>query len=274
MFLDVQVEVVFAALFGLLIGSFLNVCIYRLPLDLSIVSPRSFCPNCNAAVSAWENVPLVSYLFLRGKCRHCRNPISIRYPLVELSMALLFAWFVARSGLSIAALRDCTLSALLLALIFTDLETRILPESLTVGGIVLGPLFALGTPMRGGTAALLGLHGRWASLEESVAGILIPAAPLWATGWLFEKIRKKQGLGFGDVVMIAEIGAFLGIRGALLTLLIASLSGSIIGIAYIVAKRESVGSYELPLGSFLGVAGIFVAAFGQQVVGWYEGLLS
>ncbi len=263
--------VILAALCGLLIGSFLNVVIYRLPRDLSVVRPRSHCPGCGHAVRAWDNIPVISYLILRGRCRDCRTPIPLRYPLVEAITALAFAWFVGADGLTWMALRDCIFSALLIALAFTDLETRLLPEPLTAGGIVIGLGFSWLVRVNDGTAAALGVTGRLGSFLDALMGAVAPALLLWIIGWLFEKLRKKQGLGFGDVVMIAEVGAFLGVRAAFLTLVAASIAGSVIGIAYILLARKDHSSYELPLGSFLGFAGIFVAAFGAGFIRWYSG---
>jgi leader peptidase (prepilin peptidase) / N-methyltransferase len=252
-------EAFVAGLAGLLIGSFLNVCIYRLPRDLSIVRPRSHCPECEQMVRSWDNIPLLSFILLRGKCRDCGAAISWRYPAVELLTGALFFAFVFMEGLTPLALRNCLFSAILLTLIFTDLETRLLPESLTIGGIAMGLIFSLFVPVGDGTVQLLtGISGRLASFLDALLGAVIPAGALWLTGWLFEKIRHKQGLGLGDVVMIAEIGAFLGLSGTLLALVIASVSGAIIGIIYIKAKNENAASYHLPLGSFLGVAAIIV----------------
>ena len=262
----------FAAAFGLLVGSFLNVCIYRLPRDLSVVRPRSRCPQCERPIRSWDNVPVLSYLLLGRKCRDCGLPISFRYPLVEMLTAVLFAWFVFRFGFTVLAWRDCVFSALFLALIFTDLETRLLPEPLTVGGIGAGLVFALLTPVGDGTAhSLTGLNGRTGSLADAFLGAIFPACGLWLTGWIFEKITRRAGLGFGDVVMISEAGAFLGPRAACLTLLVASIAGSVIGVSFILIRRKDHRTYELPLGSFLGAAGIAVAAFGAAFIQWYGG---
>jgi leader peptidase (prepilin peptidase)/N-methyltransferase len=268
-------EIALAGLIGLLIGSFLNVCIYRFPRDQSIVRPRSHCPQCKATVRAWDNIPVLSYALLGGKCRDCRAPIPWRYPMVECGTALLFAWFVGRYGLTIPALRGCVLSAILLALVFTDLETRLLPEQLTLSAIALGLGFSLLAPVPDGTAGLLfRLSGRAASIADALIGALLPSLALWGTGWVFEKIRHKEGLGFGDVVLLSGIGAFLGLRGALLTLVMASLAGSVGGLIYIRIKGEDMGSYPLPLGSFISAAGIVAAAFGGPVIKWYSGVFS
>lgn len=272
--IPIPMQAFLAGFAGLLIGSFLNVCIYRLPRDLSVVRPRSRCPECDRQIRAVDNIPVISYVLLRGKCRACGAAIPARYPLVELLTALLFGWFVYQLGLTLPALRDCVLSALFLALVFTDLETRLLPEPLTVGGIAAGLLFSFVTPVNDGTARLLGIPEPWRSPVDAVIGAFVPAAVLWFTGWLFEKIRHKQGLGFGDVVMISEAGAFLGLRAAFLVLIVASVAGSVVGLLFIFLRRKDPWSYELPLGSFLGVAGIAVAAFGAAMMRWYAGLLS
>jgi leader peptidase (prepilin peptidase)/N-methyltransferase len=269
-----EVEVVLAALFGLLIGSFLNVCIYRLPRDLSVVRPRSHCPECGAMVRSWDNIPVLSYLLLRGKCRDCGARISPRYAVVELLTGAAFAWFAAQDGASLLSLRNCVFAALMIALAMTDLETRLLPEQLTFPGIAAGLLFAIFQPVGDGTAALVfGLSGRAASVMDALLGAVIPAGALWLAGWIFKLVRKREGLGFGDLVLLAEIGAFLGLRATLLTLVLASVAGSLIGGAYIMLTRKPAESYELPLGTFLGSAGVFVAAFGTPVVRWYSGLL-
>src|SRR5262249_14339124 len=171
-------EALFALLFGLLIGSFLNVCIYRWPRDLSVVRPRSRCPACEKPIAACDNIPLVSYVVLGGKCRYCRTRIPWRYPVVELGTATLFFFFVAKLGPTLLAAKMCCFSAMLLALVFTDLEERILPDEFTLGGTLLGLIFALLVPFKPEmmTAPVLfwpfGLEvtGRWASLAESAAG--------------------------------------------------------------------------------------------------------
>jgi leader peptidase (prepilin peptidase)/N-methyltransferase len=268
----VLLEVILAAIFGLLIGSFLNVCIYRLPRDLSVIRPRSHCVECNQMVRAWDNVPVVSYFLLGGKCRDCGARFSWRYPVVELITGLLFAYFVWTEGVSLIALRDCTFSALLIALFFTDLEERILPEQLTMGGIALGLLFSLVVPVGDGTANLFGLRGVWASLGDSVLGAALPAFVLWFIGFVWGKLFKVDALGLGDVIMLSEIGAFLGLRATLLTLMVAAMVGSVIGLVYILVARKKFREFELPLGSFLSAAGILVTAFGAAIVHWYLSL--
>jgi len=254
-----------AGLFGLLIGSFLNVCIHRWPRDLSVVKPRSACPECEQPIAWYDNMPLLSYVLLRGRCRQCGIAISWRYPVVELLTAVSFAYFVHHLGVSVQAIKYCVLAAILIGLIFSDLETLLLPDELTLGGIVIGLGFALFVPVADSTfqmiASLSGFdpHGRGGMFGEALVGAILPAGLIWLGGWLFEKLRHKEGLGFGDVKMLAMIGAFLGIRGALLTVILGSIAGSIIGLAYIKITGKDASSYPLPFGSFLGAAALVAA---------------
>jgi leader peptidase (prepilin peptidase) / N-methyltransferase len=247
-------------LFGLLIGSFLNVCIYRLPRDLSVISPaRSFCPACEHMVEWYDNVPIVSYLALRGHCRHCAKPIPARYPVVEALTGVLFFVIVFALGPTLAALKLCVFSALITGLMFSDIEERILPDEFTYGGIVLGLLFSVLVPFRETfSAVFLPPHWNrvWHSVGESVLGALLPTLLLWGLGALYFKIRKKEGLGLGDVKMVAMIGAFLGIQGAVSTVMIGSILGSVIGLIYIYGTKKDPGSYELPFGAFLGTGAL------------------
>ena len=262
-----MVEVVLAGLFGLLIGSFLNVCIYRWPRDLSVIRPRSACVVCEYPIPWYDNIPVLSYLMLRGRCRKCQAPIHWRYPVVELLTALTFALFVYRGGLTVLAAKNCVFAAILIALLFTDLETLILPDEFTIGGFFIGVALAFFAPVRDQVFPMFtGLFGwlpspRVSGLGESLVGGLVPAGILWFGGWLFERIRHKEGLGFGDVKMLAMIGAFLGIRGTLFTIILGSLAGSVIGLAFIKLTGKDPASYQLPFGSFLAGAGLVVAIY-------------
>ena len=271
---------VLAFLFGLLIGSFLNVCIYRWPRDLSVVTPRSRCPECEAPIAAYHNVPLLSYLLLRGRCRNCAQPISWRYPLVELLTASTFCYFILVIPSGPLVFKYCVLSCLLIGLIFADLETLILPDQFTVGGLVLGLMMALAIPVPDSTfqlvTALLGfqLPGMLTNLGEALLGALLPAGILWLGGWVFEKVRHKEGLGFGDVKMIAMVGSFLGLRGCLLTILLGSVLGSLIGITYIYLAKKDPADFQLPFASFLGIGAFLAMVQGQNVFTWYTRLIS
>jgi leader peptidase (prepilin peptidase) / N-methyltransferase len=268
-----------AGLFGLLIGSFLNVCIFRFPRDLSVVRPRSFCPECEKTIAWYDNVPLLSFFLLKGRCRHCGKPIPARYPVVEALTALLFFSFVAALGPTLAAFKFCLLSALLIGMIFADFEELILPDEFTLGGVIAGLALSWFLPIPDGIAPILFSIAGWpynihaVSLADSILGAAIPSGFLWLTGFLYEKVRKKEGLGFGDVKMVAAIGAFLGLHLTLLTLIAGSLLGSVLGLIFILATRKDHASYQLPFGTFLGVAALGVSLFSQQVVAWYAKLI-
>ncbi len=271
----VLAEQCIAVTLGLLLGSFLNVCIHRWPNDLSVVKPRSFCPHCERPIAAYDNIPILSYLLLGGKCRHCKASISFRYPLVELLTGLCFAWFTALHGLTLTTAANCVFAFLLIGLSFSDLETLLLPDELTLGGTVAGLAFSLFVPVRDSsfalTASLAGFHpaARWASFGEAVLGATVPAGIMWLIGYLFEKIRHKEGLGFGDVKMIAMIGAFLGLLGMLQTLILASIAGSVIGIIWLKLAGKETDTYQ-PFGTFLGAAALLTAILGPN---WFWLLL-
>ena len=265
-----------AGLVGLLIGSFLNVCIYRWPRDLSVVKPRSRCIACERQIAWYDNIPILSYALLRGRCRHCGSAIHWRYPLVELLTALTFAGFARQYGVDPNTARYCIFASLLIGLIFADLDLLLLPDEFTIGGFFIGMALSPFVKVPDSTfAIILDLAGfrmgpRASSFAEAAFGGLFPAFALWLLGWLFERLRHKEGLGFGDVKMIAMIGAFLGIRGALFTVIAGSLLGSVIGIAWIRINRKEASTYQLPFGSFLGVAAL-AAAFGIERLRAYQG---
>lgn len=264
-----------AGLFGLLIGSFLNVCIHRWPRDLSVVRPRSACVACGKQIAWHDNIPVLSYLILRGRCRACGSSIHWRYLFVELATAAAFAFFVHRFGLSAEAAKYCMFGAILIALIFTDMETLLLPDEFTIGGALIGLAFAWFIPVPDSTfRAIAGLLGKapgphTAMLGEALLGALVPAGSIWLGGWIFEKLRHKEGLGLGDVKMLAMVGAFLGIRGTLLTLVVGALAGSIIGLIFIKATGRDASTYQLPFGAFLGAAALVAAIEGPNFIGWY-----
>jgi leader peptidase (prepilin peptidase)/N-methyltransferase len=263
-----MMEASIALLFGLLIGSFLNVCIYRWPLDLSVVKPRSHCTRCERTIAWYDNIPLLSFVVLGGQCRYCHARISFRYPVVELATGLLFFYWVFTIGLTLLAAKMCIFTAMLVALVFCDFEERILPDEFTLGGTLVGLVLAAFVPVPDATATmLLWLVGvnppervRW--VLESAMGAGLPAFFLWGGGWLYQKVRHREGLGLGDVKLIAMVGTFLGMRNALATLIIGSVSGSILGYAYIKFTHKDASTYELPFGTFLGLAALILAFTG------------
>jgi len=262
-----MIEIALAFLAGLLLGSFLNVCVFRLPRDLSVMKPaRSFCPFCEETIAWYDNIPVLSYILLRAKCRKCGAHIPLRYPVVELATAIAFAICVAAFGVTPAALKYAVYSAIMITLIASDFEERILPDEFTLGGSVLGLILAWFVPLRGEFALFVVPYSwgpRWVSVGEAVIGATISSGSIWLAGWLYEKFRHREGLGFGDVKMIFMIGAFLGLPGALLTLIAASLIGAIGGLLFIHFTGKDASTYELPFGSFLGSAALAVAVYSE-----------
>ncbi len=256
--------VVILALFaGLLIGSFLNVCIFRLPRDLSVASPaRSFCPHCEKTIAWYDNIPLASFVSLGGRCRQCHERIPWRYPIVELATGAAFAICAAVMGPTLVALKYAVYSAIMITLIACDLEERILPDEFTLGGTLLGLAIAPFVPVERYFVSMF-IPNAWgpraSSLAEAAFGAAVGSGSIWLVGFLYEKFRHREGLGVGDVKMIAMIGAFFGLRAALLTLILASLLGSVIGFVYIRATKQDAATFELPFGSFLGAAALVVA---------------
>lgn len=258
-----MLEAILAGLFGLILGSFLNVCVYRMPRDISVANPRrSFCPECEKTIAWYDNVPVFSYARLAGKCRHCRARIPLRYPLVELATGVAFFGLVLWLGPGPEAVKYCIFAAIQIALIAMDFEERILADEFTKGGILLGIVIAAFVPMPPGIIQLL-LPFDWPrqliSVAESAFSAGVLSFVLWFVGTVYEKIRKKEGLGFGDVKMVGMIGAFLGLGPALLTVVAGSVMGSVCGLLYIWIRRKDAATYELPFGSFLGVAALLTA---------------
>jgi len=273
---DIVLVASIAALFGLLIGSFLNVCIFRLPRDLSVVHPRSFCIACEKQIAWYDNMPVLSYLILGAKCRNCAAPVSWRYPAVELITGLLFFASVMRFGATPDAIKLCIFCALIVGLTFMDFEERILADEFTVGGMIFGFLLSFFVPMPTFIGHFI-LPSSWResflNLGEALLGGLLPAFVLWGIGELYYRLRGREGLGFGDVKMIAMIGAFYGLQGSLLTLILGSLAGSVLGLLFIALSKKDATTYELPFGSFLGVAALippffYVEASSGIVVPW------
>jgi leader peptidase (prepilin peptidase) / N-methyltransferase len=270
---------IFVVLFGLVIGSFLNVCIVRIPNRKSIVTPPSECPECGAAISPWDNIPVVSWLLLGGKCRDCKTKISAIYPVVELLTAALFWGCYYAFGPTTEALKWAIFSALIIVLVFTDLRERILPDVVNYSGFALGLALSLATKPSDGTA--LWLANRMfefpppapvISLADALLGAAFGSGLLWLVAEVYFRLRRREGMGFGDVKMMLMAGAFLGLKRTLLTILAGSVLGSALGLAFMLARRKG-SDYELPFGSFLGMAAVLVMFFGTPVVSWYASLL-
>lgn len=257
----------FAFLFGIVFGSFLNVCIYRIPRDLSVVAPRSFCPECGSQLSWKENVPILSYFTLRGRCRSCRQPIGLRYPVVEMTTGVIFVVIASRYGLTLAAAKWIVFEMLLTVLFWTDLEERILPNELTIGGTLTGLLFAAFVGVPGGLAVLLlpTSGWRWQSLSNAALGSAMLSVPVWVFGSVYGRIRQREALGFGDVKLLMMLGAFLGLEKGVGALMIGAIAGALVGIGLLIRKKREALSYELPFGSFLCFAAALLPLFSQQL---------
>jgi leader peptidase (prepilin peptidase) / N-methyltransferase len=294
---------------GLCFGSFLNVCIYRLPLGKSVVTPRSACPHCGDMIPLYHNLPVLSWLILRGKCRACKEPISPRYLAIEVLTGLLFLNCYTHFGLTLAMLKCIVLGYLLLGLIFTDAETKLLPDAMTLPGFALGILFSLVVPVDDLASRImpgmvsLAMRGeiswRLWSLSDSLLGAAVGASFLYGAAAIYLRARGVEGMGFGDVKLMAMIGAFLGAKLTVLTIFAASLAGSLFGISTILAvwikrlnriqarrpssvvssndarrrawqsARLALRYYEMPFGVFLGAMALLSFFFGNGLLHWY-----
>ena len=250
--------VVIVVLLGLVFGSFLNVCIARLPGHESIVRPRSRCPRCRTPIAARDNIPVLSYLILRGRCRACRQPIAWRYPAVEIVLALLWllCWF--SFGATLRALGMAVLTFLLLGLAVMDAETMLLPDAFTLPGIVLGILYSGAICEHWARCAALSIG--WAA---SFAGILLAISGIY---WL---LRRRSGMGVGDAKLIAMIAAWLGPSSSVLVFVFGTIAAAIYGL-YISAIRRRL-DIPIPFGSFLCLGAIYAVFYGQQTIYWYLG---
>ena len=294
---------------GLCFGSFLNVCIYRLPRGKSVVAPRSACPHCGNLIPLYHNLPVLSWLILRGKCRSCKQPISPRYLVIELLTGLLFLGCYAHFGWTLAALKCDVLGYLLLGLIFTDAETKLLPDAMTLPGLALGIGFSLLVPvndlasriMPGMVSPVMSSEISWRlwSLADSLLGAAVGASFLYGAAAIYLRARGVEGMGFGDVKLMAMIGAFLGTKLTVLTIFASSLAGSLFGLSTVLAvwmkrtrriqargtasgisskesrrrawqsARLALRYYEMPFGVFLGSMAILSFLFGDRLLHWY-----
>ncbi|HTZ46207.1 MAG TPA: prepilin peptidase [Verrucomicrobiae bacterium] len=276
----------FCFLFGIVIGSFLNVCISRIPEDLSVVSPGSRCPRCEKPIRPYDNIPVLSWFVLQGKCRNCHLPIPPMYPVVEFLTGVLFVLTYYSFGLTLAGFKFVILGCLLIILIVTDIVARILPDAVNWFGFGLALAFATRLSPDGLFDA--SIHDRhiptWmVGVLDALLGAAFGSFLLFAAATLYKWVRKREGMGMGDVKMMAMVGAFLGLRGTFLTILFGTLLGSFVGVALVGtlylsgwrrnvaerAHRRGLGGlaglrwtlaaeYQLPLGSFLGIAALLV----------------
>jgi leader peptidase (prepilin peptidase)/N-methyltransferase len=294
--------------FGLAFGSFLNVCVYRLPLGLSVVKPGSACPNCKRPIAFYDNLPVLGWLLLRGRCRQCKAKISPRYLVVELLTATLFLVCYFYFGFTLATLKYCVFGFLVLGLIFTDAETKLLPDALTLPGLGLGLLFSALVPVRDVASQFLPsmvnlpfsaeIATRLFSIVDSLLGAALGASFIYGAGAVYLRWRGAEGMGFGDVKLMAMVGAFLGVKLTILTIFAASLAGSLFGITTVLvvwikrtrrftrrlanlqaARQRAWQSaqmvyrhYQMPFGVFLGSMALLALFVGNQFLNWYRGL--
>ncbi len=242
--------------------------------------PASACPKCGKLIKPYDNIPVVSWLLLRGKCRGCKTPISPMYPLVEFLTGLLFMGSFLVFGLSVDTLKWCVFSAILVVLVFTDYRERILPDVVNYTGFGMGLVLALFTKPTDGTSAWIASKlfdfpppAPVLSLADALIGAAVGSGLLWLVSEAYFKLRGREGMGLGDVKMMLMAGAFLGAKRTLLTILAGSLLGSVLGILIIAAKHKD-SDYELPFGTFLGAGALLVVFFGTPVVTWYQALLT
>jgi leader peptidase (prepilin peptidase)/N-methyltransferase len=249
---------VFTFVFGLCIGSFLNVCIYRLPVSRSISHPRSSCTSCNEPIPFYDNIPVVSYLLLRGRCRFCREPISLRYPVIELLAGLFALITFFRYGFSPEAFIYYAYIATLLVITFIDLDHQIIPDVITLPGI---PVFFVASFALPETRFL-----------DALMGVLVGGGSLFMVAWIYSLITKKEGMGGGDIKLLAMIGAVIGWQGVLFTIFVSSAVGTLTGMLIMLKSRRGM-KLRIPFGPFLAIGGIAYIFFGPQLIRWYFGLL-
>ncbi|HVN96328.1 MAG TPA: prepilin peptidase [Syntrophorhabdaceae bacterium] len=240
----------FVFVFGAVIGSFLNVCIYRLPRSKSLVRPGSACPACDRPIRFYDNIPLISYMLLRGRCRDCGAPISIRYVVVELITAVLFFMCFRRSGLTFEFFVEIFFVALLIVVTFIDYEFQIIPDILSLGGLVAGMIFSF---MRPGFRFLDGLYG-----------ILLGGGLLFVIAYGYQLITKREGMGGGDIKLLAMIGAFSGFKGVICSLVGGSVIGTIVGIPLMLIKGQGT-KYAVPFGPFLSLSAVIYLFWGSRL---------
>jgi leader peptidase (prepilin peptidase)/N-methyltransferase len=246
-------EATLVGLMGLLIGSFMNVCIYRLPRGGSPVRPRSSCTTCGYTLTWYDNIPIASYLALRGRCRGCGAPISIMYPVIEAITGLMFLGAYLLYGPSLLLLARLLFGCAMIVLFVIDLQHKILPNVITLPGIVIGLLLS---------------EVAGPGWQASLVGVVVGGGVLWAIAEIYYRVRKEEGLGMGDVKMLGMIGAFLGWKLVLVTLMLASFGGTVIGLGVMLGKKQSL-KYALPFGTFLAAAAIVAAVGGERILDWY-----
>jgi leader peptidase (prepilin peptidase)/N-methyltransferase len=248
----------FGFFFGTIVGSFLNVCIHRIPQGKSIVIPSSHCPLCKTPIRFYDNIPLVSFICLQGRCRTCLAPISLRYPLVEFLMGLFSLILLLRYGISALYLIYFAFFASLMLVSFIDLPHRIIPDVISLPGILIGLVISL-------------LHPQL-SIKNSLIGVLLGGGSLYVVASLYHVVTKREGMGGGDIKLLAMIGAFIGWKGVLFTILCSSFIGSVVGVTLMLFSSAD-SKYAVPFGPFLSLGAIIYVLWGEALINWYVGFL-
>ncbi|MCB1023774.1 MAG: prepilin peptidase, partial [Acidobacteria bacterium] len=275
------IGLIFAFLFGSIVGSFLNVVIHRVPLQKSIVFPNSACPKCEKNIQPYDNIPIFSWLILGGKCRNCKNPISIRYPAVEFLTGVLFLLTAWQIGLTAFLPVAFIFVAAMISLVFIDSEHMILPNVITYPLLILALLVRLIFPIAFGNAMyfsdlshypLTALYGQpiWlVSLAGALLGAMVGGGSLWLVGEIWKRLRGVDAMGLGDVKMMFGVGALLGWRLAFLSIFIGALTGAVAGVALILRQKDKDFQAQIPFGIFLGIGSVIALLFGDAVIAWY-----
>ena len=247
-----------AFVFGLCVGSFLNVCIFRIPAGKSIVFPGSTCPQCHTAIRFYDNIPVLSYILLGGKCRNCKASISVRYPLIELLTGFFAVCTFLKFGVTVSALIYFAFIAVLLAITFIDIDHRIIPDVISLPGIIVFFLAALFLP-----------DMNW---KQSLLGVAIGGGSLFLVAWGYHLLTKKEGMGGGDIKLLAMIGALVGWKGVFFTIFISSAVGTLIGLGVMLITRQNM-KLAVPFGPFLAIGAVTYIFFGPELIYWYFGLM-
>lgn len=242
-------------MFGMCIGSFLNVCIYRLPSSTSIINPsRSFCPKCNSAIQFYDNIPVFSYLWLKGRCRHCKTPISFRYPLIELMTGIIAIDIFFMFGLTPESVVYFVFISSLLVITFIDIDHEIIPDIITLPGIPIGLAASFVLPAM--------------TFKSSLLGLLVGGGSLLLVAWTYSLITRKEGMGGGDIKLLGMIGTFIGWKGVIFTIFAASLAGTFVGMIVMLLKGKNL-KFAIPFGPFLSIGAMSYVFFGEKVLLWY-----
>lgn len=253
MFNFLTVSIIF--IFGMCIGSFLNVCIYRLPTSKSIANPsHSICPSCSRRIRFYDNIPVLSYIWLKGRCRNCNAPISFRYPLVELMNGIVAVSLLFKFGLSLESLVYFAFISSLIVITFIDLDHQIIPDIITLPGIPMGLAASFALPT--------------ITLKASALGLLIGGGSLWFVAWAYNLIAHRDGMGGGDIKLLAMMGTIIGWKGVIFTIFASSVIGSCVGITMMLIKDKNM-KFAIPFGPFLSFGAIAYVFFGSRVIAWY-----